>query len=167
MWTGLKTRSIPSWTTTGFFSNLSSTVNDLVPIYESLTSGSRMTNAEWWFTYDWMPNDWIKVKVTLRLTVSQSVSLGIEPHLELMTRFLLLFDRYGLVFVGRSLWREDGSVFCICYWPLLAQSFSCPESLGTSDHILLFQIWDFPCRRLLRHAGSRWRYSTPPPHGCD
>jgi hypothetical protein len=34
----------------------------------------------------------VKVKVTLRLTVSQSVSLGVEPHLGLMTRCLLLFD---------------------------------------------------------------------------
>jgi hypothetical protein len=44
-----------------------------------------------------------QVKVTMRLTVSQSVSLGVEPHLELMTRYLLLFDNYGLVFVGRPL----------------------------------------------------------------
>jgi hypothetical protein len=53
----------------------------------------------------------VKVKITLRLTVSQSVSLGVELHLGLMTRYLLLFVSYGLVFVGRSLWREDGSVF--------------------------------------------------------
>jgi hypothetical protein len=39
------------------------------------------------------------------------------------------------------------------------------ESLEPRDHILLSQIWDFPFRRLLRLAGSRWRYSTPPPHG--
>jgi hypothetical protein len=45
----------------------------------------------------------VKVKVTLRLTVSQSVSLGVEPHLGLMSRYLLLFDSYGLVKVGRSL----------------------------------------------------------------
>jgi hypothetical protein len=45
----------------------------------------------------------VKVKVTLRLTVSQSVSLGVELHLGLMTRYLLLFDSYGLVFVGRPL----------------------------------------------------------------
>jgi hypothetical protein len=43
------------------------------------------------------------------LTVGQSVSLGVEPHLGLMTRYLLLFDCYGFVFVGRRLWREDGS----------------------------------------------------------
>jgi hypothetical protein len=45
--------------------------------------------------------DCIKVKVTLRLTVGQSVSLSVETHLGLMTRYLLLFDSYGLVFVGR------------------------------------------------------------------
>jgi hypothetical protein len=39
------------------------------------------------------------------------------------------------------------------------------ESLGTRDHILLSQTRDFPFRRLLRLARSRWRYSTPPPHG--
>jgi hypothetical protein len=42
-------------------------------------------------------------KVTLRLTVSQSVSLGVEHHLALMTRYLLPFDSYGVVFVGRPL----------------------------------------------------------------
>jgi hypothetical protein len=39
------------------------------------------------------------------------------------------------------------------------------ESLWSRDHILLSQIRDFPFRRLLRLAGWRWRYSTPPPHG--
>jgi hypothetical protein len=60
----------------------------------------------------------VQVQVTLRLTVSQSVSLGVKHHLGLMTRYLLLFGIYGLVFVGRPLWREDGSAFCICCWPL-------------------------------------------------
>jgi hypothetical protein len=187
-----------------------------------------------------------------------------------MTRYLLLFDSCGLVFVGRPLWREDGSVICTCCWPLPAQSFSGPSSRpyftlsnmrlsfssppttrrvtvevfdpastrvywlnqsqshiatdsqsvskswcrtpsGTHDQIfsyyyltvtvlflwgalsdertslsfvyaagssqrslsrvrvpwysLLSQIWNFPFRGLLRLAGSRWRYSTPPPHG--
>jgi hypothetical protein len=45
----------------------------------------------------------VKVKVTLRLTVSQSVSLRVKPHLGPMTRYLLLFDSYVLVFVGRPL----------------------------------------------------------------
>jgi hypothetical protein len=68
------------------------------------------------------------------------------------------------------------------------------ESLETHDHILLSQIRDspnledqvpriyiprehggpvispgtgFPSRRLLRLAGRRWGYSTPPPHGIN
>jgi hypothetical protein len=36
-------------------------------------------------------------------TDSQSVSLGVEPHLGFKTRYLLLFDSYGLIFVGRPL----------------------------------------------------------------
>jgi hypothetical protein len=38
------------------------------------------------------------------------------------------------------------------------------ESLGTRDHILLSHTRDFLFRRLLRLAGLRWGYSTPPPH---
>jgi hypothetical protein len=37
------------------------------------------------------------------------------------------------------------------------------ESRGNSDYILLSQIRDFHFRHLLRLAGLRWRYSTPPP----
>jgi hypothetical protein len=45
-----------------------------------------------------------KVKATLRLTVSQSVSQSVSLGvMGLMTRYLLLFDSYGLVFVGRLL----------------------------------------------------------------
>jgi hypothetical protein len=39
------------------------------------------------------------------------------------------------------------------------------DTRGTRDGILLSQIRDFPYHRLLRLAGLRWRYSTPPPHG--
>jgi hypothetical protein len=34
--------------------------------------------------------------------------------------FITLLTVMLLFFVGRSLWREDGSVFCICCWPLPA-----------------------------------------------
>jgi hypothetical protein len=81
-----------------------------------------------------------KVKVTLRLTVSQPVSLGVEPRLGLMTRYLLSFDSYGLVFCGApSLTR--GRV-CLLYMLLALASavFLGYKSLGTRDHILLSQI---------------------------
>jgi hypothetical protein len=93
----------------------------------------------------------------LRLTVSQSVILGVETHLVLMTRYLLLFDSYSLVFVGRPIWREDGPVFSYMLLSLASAVFFGSESLGIRDHILLSQIWDFLFRRLLRLAGSRWR----------
>jgi hypothetical protein len=32
----------------------------------------------------------------------------VEPHLGLMTRYLLIVDSYGLVLLGRPLWRGDG-----------------------------------------------------------
>jgi hypothetical protein len=82
----------------------------------------------------------VKVKVTLRLTVNQSVSLGVKPHLGLMTRYLLLFDSYGIVFCGPpSLTRAR---VCLLYMLLALASavFLGSESLGTRDHILLSQI---------------------------
>jgi hypothetical protein len=56
---------------------------------------------------------------------------------------------------------------CLLYMQLtLARVvFLGSEFLGTLDHILLSQIWDFPFCRLLRLPGSRWKYSTPLPHG--
>jgi hypothetical protein len=55
---------------------------------------------------------------------------------------------------------------CLLYMLLVLASvvFLGSEFLVTHDNILLSQIWDFPFRRLLRLAGSRWRYSNPPPH---
>jgi hypothetical protein len=55
---------------------------------------------------------------------------------------------------------------CLLYMllALAAAVFLGSESLRSRDHILLSLIRDFPFRRLLRLAGSRWRYSTPPPH---
>jgi hypothetical protein len=42
----------------------------------------------------------IRVRVTLRLTVRQSVRNGVEPHVGLMTWYLLLFESYGPVLWG-------------------------------------------------------------------
>jgi hypothetical protein len=65
---------------------------------------------------------WTQVKVTLRLTVSRSVSLGVEPHLGLMTRYLLLFDSYGLVLCGAPFLSRGR--FCHLYMLLILVSAS-------------------------------------------
>jgi hypothetical protein len=71
----------------------------------------------------------VEVKVTLRLTVSQSVSLGVDPCLGLMTRCLLLFDSYGLIFVGALSNEWTGLAFLYAAGPC-QQSFSCHSPLG-------------------------------------
>jgi hypothetical protein len=74
-------------------------------------------------------------------------------------RYLLLFHTYGLVFVGApSLTRERVYLF----YMLLA--FASAVYLGSESQLYCLRC-DFPFCRLLRFAGSRWRYSTPPPHG--
>jgi hypothetical protein len=47
-----------------------------------------------------------------------------------MTRFLLLSDSCGFGDVGRSLWREGGSVVYNCFWPSPVQLFSGPTPVG-------------------------------------
>jgi hypothetical protein len=59
----------------------------------------------------------VRVRVTLRLTVSHSVSLGAEPTLWTFDQILLPFQEFGSgiccpVSVGRPLWRETGSAIC-------------------------------------------------------
>jgi hypothetical protein len=51
-----------------------------------------------------------------------------------MIRYLLFFDSYDHVFVGRPLWREDGSVLNMLL-ALASVVFLVSESLGTRDHI--------------------------------
>jgi hypothetical protein len=134
--------------------------------------------------------DW--VRVTLRLEVyRQSVRLGDKPIETDDT--LILFSKWTLeviVLMYHPLWREDRSVIYNCCWSSPAQSFSSPSPMGLLT--ILSQIRDsplnlegqvpvyipqeqgtaviplgigFPFRRLLRLAGLRWRYSTPPPLG--
>jgi hypothetical protein len=95
--------------------------------------------------------------------VSQSVSLGVEPHLGLITRYLLLFDSYSFVFVGSPLWWEDGSVFCIRCWPLLEQSFSglSPLGLATIFYCLRFgRMRRWPNPNLPGGAGEKPRRTS-------
>jgi hypothetical protein len=67
---------------------------------------------------------------------------------------------------GRSLTR--GRVWRLRFLMAVASAVILgSQSLGTRDNVLLSQIRDFPYLRLLRLAGLRWKYSTPPPHGIS
>jgi hypothetical protein len=81
-----------------------------------------------------------QVKITLRLTISQSVSLGVEPHLGVMTRYLLLFDSYGLVLCEENSLTRGRVSHLYMLLALASAAFIGSESLGTRDHILLSQI---------------------------
>jgi hypothetical protein len=85
-----------------------------------------------------MRSNVVEVEVTLRLTVSQSVCLGIEHPFGACDQILLpvgmlLSEIWGLVSVGSPLWREDGSAICsvITQWS---------ELLRTRNHTLLSHL---------------------------
>jgi hypothetical protein len=90
----------------------------------------------------WLPmlGSQVKVKVTLRLTVSQSVCLGVEPNLGLLTR-VFFFKVTVLSFLGRPLWREVGYVMC---QPLSLKS-------TTVSHYLQLFISEFKNLHSVKH----------------
>jgi hypothetical protein len=108
----------------------------------------------------------------------QSVSLDVEPHLGLMNQIFIN------VWQLRSCFRGAPSLargwVCLLYMLLGLASAVLPgsEFLGTRDHILLSQIWDFPVcldyswesRYIVAHGPRRkqslycWGLFTEPLH---
>jgi hypothetical protein len=76
-----------------------------------------------WTTFVWRMNPWRVWGLYYdRRSVGRFV-FGIKHKFWAYDQILLLSDNCGLVNVGRSLWREDGSVVYNCCWPLPVQSF--------------------------------------------
>jgi hypothetical protein len=107
-----------------------------------------------------------RARVTLRLAVyHQSDRLGAESLETHGQNFFSQLNTCGhSPYIISSLTR--GWVCPLELLLALASEFILrSQSRWTREHILLSQIRDFSFCRLLRLAGSRWRYSNPPPHG--
>jgi hypothetical protein len=60
----------------------------------------------------WRYSDPPPESVRVRVTVSQSVCLGVEPNLGLLTRDFFFWKLQSCLILGRPLWREVGSPHC-------------------------------------------------------
>jgi hypothetical protein len=105
-----------------------------------------------------------KFKVTFRLTVTQSVNLGVEPHLGLMTQIFITVWKLRSCFCGATSLTRGRVCLFICCWLLPVQSFSglSPLRFATIFYCLRFETCLFvPSYDSQGHGGGiRFRHHT-------
>jgi hypothetical protein len=101
----------------------------------------------------------LSLSLMLRPTVSRPVCPGIKHPSGACCLIITV------LFLWSALSDERTSLSFVYAADTLQCSPSWVRGPMVSRPYLLSQIWDFPFRSLLRLAGSRWRYLTPPPHG--
>jgi hypothetical protein len=121
------TRSFPYWTTS---------------VFSSTVTNDKSLLTHWTLL--------LSLSLMLRPTVSRSVGLGIKHPSGAYDQIFITVGQLRVCWWGAlSLTRGR-----VCRLQLLLALASAvileSEPLGTRDHILLSQIWDFPFRRLLR-----------------
>jgi hypothetical protein len=121
-----------------------SSASALTPVPPGYRLTTELNWAELYVTTDGQPAS---------LSWNKAPIWGLRPDL------YYVCDSYGLVLVGRPLWREEGSVFYICCWPLPAQSSFGPSLLGlaTIFYCLRFEISLFVASYDSQgHGGGIW-----------
>jgi hypothetical protein len=105
-------------------------LDDNLPQCQFVHDKSHMNNTGWGWTQasgDMLTNKHyimcLSLSLTLRLTVSRSVCLGIKHPSWAYNQIFITVRQLRVCDVGRSLWWEDGSAVYNCSWPLPAQSF--------------------------------------------
>jgi hypothetical protein len=108
-----------------------------------------------------------RVRVTSQLTVSQSVYLGVEPRLGLMTRYLLTNVKVTVLSMGHTLWQEVGCVVCHSQSLSYLSVYTYIIQYTRTYQIIYLQHIQGLCQSRIpfAHRGTEWnRWAlTPPP----